>query len=284
MSAQQRTFYTPVAGLPRPRFGMVFAPPPLAAPHNSEESGHAQLGARIFHHRHHRRSIRLYRHRGRRGGNREDPVRRIRRAVPGLVGRGAPAPTVAVAALARALQDRDSLFLKRGFEIMTLKLCSIAAALALAFATGAQAQSTTQNTTSKDTTKASQSSADRKVKNAEEDRVEADYKAAKAKCDPMKGNQKDVCEKEAKAQEKVAKAELDAKKDPSPRNQRKVAEAKADGEYDVAKEKCDDMKGSEKNACQKQAKAKHEQAQADIKKQYAQKDAKSSSTSGSTTK
>ena len=168
---------------------------------------------------------------------------------------------------------------------MTLKLCSIAAALALAFATGAQAQSTM----SKDSTKADRPSADRsadrKVKNAEEDRIEADYKAAKAKCEPMKGNQKDVCEKEAKAHEKVAKAELDAKKDPSARNQRKVAEAKADGEYAVAKEKCDDMKGNEKSACEKQAKAKHEQAQADIKKQFAQKDAKSSSaTTGSTSK
>ena len=30
------------------------------------------------------------------------------------------------------------------------------------------------------------------------------------------------------------------------------------------------MKGNEKNACQKAAKAKHEQAKADIKKQYAQ--------------
>ena len=167
---------------------------------------------------------------------------------------------------------------------MTFRLCSIAAALALAIgttATSAQAQSTL----SKDTTKAASPSADRKVKNAEEDRIEADYKAAKAKCEPMKGNQKDVCEKEAKAKEKVAKAELDAKNDPSPRNQRKVAEAKAGGEYDVAKEKCDDLKGNEKDACQKQAKAKHEQAQADIKKQYAQKDAKSSSaSSGSTSK
>ena len=62
----------------------------------------------------------------------------------------------------------------------------------------------------------------------------------------------------------------------------------ADGAYDVAKEKCDDMKGNEKDACQKQAKAKHEQAQADIKKQYAQsKDADKparSATSGSTSK
>ena len=171
---------------------------------------------------------------------------------------------------------------------MTLKLCSIAAALALAVGMTAAPFAQAQSTMSKDAAKAAppsgDRSADRKVKNAEEDRIEADYKAAKAKCEPMKGNQKDVCEKEAKAHEKVAKAELDAKKDPSPRNQRKVAEAKADGEYDVAKEKCDDLKGNEKSACEKQAKAKHEQAQADIKKQYAQKDAKSSATSGSTSK
>ena len=171
---------------------------------------------------------------------------------------------------------------------MTLKLCSIAAALALAVGVTAAPFAQAQSTMSKDAAKADRPSgdrsADRKVKNAEEDRIEADYKAAKAKCEPMKGNQKDVCEKQAKANEKVAKAELDAKKDPSPRNQRKVAEAKADGEYDVAKEKCDDLKGNEKSACEKQAKAKHEQAQADIKKQYAQKDAKSSATSGSTSK
>ena len=47
------------------------------------------------------------------------------------------------------------------------------------------------------------------------------------------------------------------------------------------------MKGDEKNACQKQAKAKHDQAKADIKKQYAARgDDKSSrtATSGSTAK
>ena len=172
---------------------------------------------------------------------------------------------------------------------MTLKLCSIAAALALAVGTTAAPFAQAQSTMSKDAAKADRPtgdrSTDRKVKNAEEDRIEADYKAAKAKCETLKDNAKDVCEKEAKAKEKVAKAELNAKKDPSPQNQRKVAEAKAAGEYDVAKEKCDDMKGNEKNACQKAAKAKHEQAQADIKKQYAQKEAKSSSaTTGSTSK
>lgn len=150
---------------------------------------------------------------------------------------------------------------------MTLKLCSIAAALALALGTAAvQAQQTRDPGT-----RADRPSADRKIKNAEEDKIEAEAKEAKAKCDTMQGNAKDVCQKEAKGHEKVAKAELAAQKNPSARNQRKVSEAKADAEYDVAKEKCDDMKGNEKNACQKDAKAEHEQAKADIKKQYAQR-------------
>jgi hypothetical protein len=102
----------------------------------------------------------------------------------------------------------------------------------------------------------------------------------------MKGAQEDVCEKEAKAKEKVAKAELDAKYNPSQRNQRKVAETKAEAEHDVAKAKCGLMKGDEKNACEKQAKAKHDQAKADIKKQYAAREDKGSrtATSGGTAK
>jgi hypothetical protein len=112
-------------------------------------------------------------------------------------------------------------------------------------------------------------SSDRKVKNAEEDRIEAEYKADKAKCDSMKGNAKDVCMKEAKGKEKVAKAELDARANPSERNQRKVEEAKAEAKYEVAKERCDDMKGKEKSACEKQAKADHEQAKAAMAKRNA---------------
>jgi len=134
---------------------------------------------------------------------------------------------------------------------MKLKLYGIAAAIALAFAVPAQAQT------------------DRKVKNAEEDRIEAEYKADKAKCDSMNGNAKDVCEKQAKGKEKVAKAELEAKANPSERNQRHVEEAKADAAYDVAKEKCDDLKGNEKDACQKDAKAQHERAKASMTKRSA---------------
>ena len=153
-----------------------------------------------------------------------------------------------------------------------IKLYAIAAAVMLAFAGTAQAQTAAPSTPRADPTDRGSvkgAVADRKVKNADEDRIEADYKADKAKCGTMSGNAKDVCEKEAKGKEKVAKAELDARKDPSERNQRKVEEAKAEARYDVAKERCDDMKGQEKSACEKQAKADHESAKAAMAKRNA---------------
>ena len=167
---------------------------------------------------------------------------------------------------------------------MQLKLLSIAAALALAFAGAAQAQSTPS--TSSDKATAGKPSVDRKARKAEEDKIEAQYKADKAKCGEMKGNQKEACEADAKGKENVAKAELKAKYDPTPANQRKVDEAKAEHEYKVAKEKCDAMKGKEESACEKEAKAKHERAKADIKAKYASNERRKATTgsSASTTK
>jgi len=89
---------------------------------------------------------------------------------------------------------------------------------------------------------------------AQENRIEADYKAAKVKCDTLKANAKDVCEKEAKGAEKVAKAELDAAYKPDAKASEKVARVKAEAAYDVAKEKCDDMTGNAKDSCVADAK------------------------------
>ena len=44
---------------------------------------------------------------------------------------------------------------------------------------------------------------------AQKDQIEATYKADKKSCDAMKDNAKDVCNKEAKGKENVAKAELE---------------------------------------------------------------------------
>lgn len=96
---------------------------------------------------------------------------------------------------------------------------------------------------------------------AEKTRIESEYNAAKQQCKSMKGNAKDVCEKQASGQEKVAQAELNVRADgESESNRHKLAKAKADAVYDVAKEKCDDLSGNTKDVCTKDAKAAHVKA------------------------
>jgi hypothetical protein len=164
-----------------------------------------------------------------------------------------------------------------------LKLCSIAAAVALAFAVGAQAQTTTAPRSTVDKAMDRPATGDRKASKAEEERIEADYKTAKKQCDSMKGNEKEVCEADAKGKMKVAKAEHEAKYEPSVAHERKVEEAKAEHKYEVAKEKCDAMKGKEESACEKQAKAEYDKAKADIRQQFAnRKDTPRSASSGVT--
>lgn len=89
--------------------------------------------------------------------------------------------------------------------------------------------------------------------------IEATYKADKKGCG-MKANSKDVCNAEAKAKEKVSRAELEASYKPSPGADAKVREAKADADYDVAKERCEDLKGKEQSACKVEANSAHEKA------------------------
>ena len=154
---------------------------------------------------------------------------------------------------------------------MQMKLITLAAAAAFACAGVAQAQSTM----------GAKPSVDRAQKKADHDKIEADYKAAKAQCSHMKGTEKEVCEADAKGKENVAKAELENKHEPSQAHARKVDEAKAEHEYKVSKEKCDLNKGKQESACEKEAKARYDHAKADIKAKYAAAERKSAT--GSTT-
>ncbi|ARU06048.1 hypothetical protein CCO03_16475 [Comamonas serinivorans] len=95
--------------------------------------------------------------------------------------------------------------------------------------------------------------------------IEANHKSDKAQCDTLNANAKDVCEAEAEARERTAKAELEQQYKPSAKHRRELDEARAKGTYEVAKEKCDDHSGATKRACEKQAEADHERAKADIK-------------------
>jgi hypothetical protein len=108
-------------------------------------------------------------------------------------------------------------------------------------------------------------SGDKATYKAAKDRAEADYKAARAKCDPMSGNAKDVCVAEAKAAEKKAKAEAEAQYKNTDRARKNARTAAADADYDVAKAKCDAKSGNDKDVCIKEAKDVRTHAIADAK-------------------
>ena len=96
-------------------------------------------------------------------------------------------------------------------------------------------------------------------------RISADYKADKAACASLAANAKDICVEEAKAKEKVARAELEYGYSGKASDQTKVLEVKAKTAYAVAKEKCDDKAGNDKDVCVKEAKAVETKALADAK-------------------
>ena len=101
--------------------------------------------------------------------------------------------------------------------------------------------------------------------NAGKTRISADYKADKAACAGQAGNAKDICVEQAKAKEKVARAELEYAYTGKSSDRNKVLVAKAESAYAVAKEKCDDQTGNAKDVCVKEAKAVEIKALADAK-------------------
>jgi hypothetical protein len=123
--------------------------------------------------------------------------------------------------------------------------------------------------------------------------VSADYKSAKAACKSMSANAKDICMAEAKGNEKVGKADLEARYSGKAKDQNNLMVAKAEAayvkeakaaetkaksdakltktvknattdamddqmtaDYKVAIEKCDALSGDAKSACVTNAKTK----------------------------
>ncbi len=100
---------------------------------------------------------------------------------------------------------------------------------------------------------------------ADKTRISADYKADKKACATQSGNAKDICMKEAKGKEKVARAELESSYVATDKSRNKVLVAKAQSAYAIAKERCDDKSGNDKDVCVKEAKAVEVKALADAK-------------------
>jgi hypothetical protein len=71
-------------------------------------------------------------------------------------------------------------------------------------------------------------------------RVEVQRKAADRACERAKpGHARDLCEAQAKAHERVARAELHARRKPGPDSDKELKYARADAEFQVASEKCE---------------------------------------------
>ena len=101
--------------------------------------------------------------------------------------------------------------------------------------------------------------------NQSKDRADADYKAARTRCDAITGNPKDVCVAEAKAARVRTQEEANALY----KNTLKAYTASrlkiADANYDLDKVKCAALTGNDKDVCVQQAKATLVAAQADAK-------------------
>jgi hypothetical protein len=130
----------------------------------------------------------------------------------------------------------------------TFNIKLIAIAIGLAFSVGATAQ-----TMSRDQYKAG-----KKV-------IAADFITAKAACESVSGNAKDICQVDASGKERVARAELRTRYKPSENTSYKLRVVQADADLAVAREKCDDKADNVKDVCEKQAKAVEVAAKADAK-------------------
>ena len=103
--------------------------------------------------------------------------------------------------------------------------------------------------------------------NAAKKKIETEYQTAKAGCDALVANAKDMCTAAAKGKESVALAELGGKYQPNQKAPYEERIAKAEADYSVAKEKCDDKAGSARDVCVKEAQAAQAAAKADAKAQ-----------------
>ncbi|NNG22770.1 BON domain-containing protein [Telluria aromaticivorans] len=95
------------------------------------------------------------------------------------------------------------------------------------------------------------------------DKIAADHKAAKQKCDALKDE--DVCEEQADVMRARAEADAVAKYDNTPANRDAARRKLAEAEYELAEEKCDTMKGNQKDSCMATAKSARTAALANTK-------------------
>lgn len=97
------------------------------------------------------------------------------------------------------------------------------------------------------------------------DRIAAEYKLAKSRCDSLSGNRNDICVAEAKGAKDVALAELEASYKPSQETRYEARMAKGEANYAISMERCDELSGNAKDVCVKEAKSAKTAVESDAK-------------------
>jgi hypothetical protein len=97
------------------------------------------------------------------------------------------------------------------------------------------------------------------------DRASADYKDARAKCEPLAGHDKDMCVVQAQAVEKRAKASAQANYKGTAKARMDSQIANADADFMIAKVACEPKAAQEKAVCVKEAQATQVRLVADAK-------------------
>ena len=95
--------------------------------------------------------------------------------------------------------------------------------------------------------------------------IEAEARTAIAQCRPLEGRDKDVCKAQARGEERVGKAELDARYRGTVAAESDARLARAKAQYEVARAGCADRSGEERGACLKAARAEKARALADAR-------------------
>jgi len=96
-------------------------------------------------------------------------------------------------------------------------------------------------------------------------RIASTFTNARAICDELDSNAKDICIEEARAVQAVAHAELAYRRSGHQADRSAIPVVRAESAYAVAREKCDEFAGAEKAGCLADAKAVQAKALADAK-------------------
>jgi hypothetical protein len=96
------------------------------------------------------------------------------------------------------------------------------------------------------------------------EKIAAEYRVDKSKCDALSGNPKSLCVSEANGRDKIALADLNAAYEPTSANNYKARMAKVDADLSIATERCNDKTSNAKDVCIKEAKSAHVAGKADV--------------------